>query len=65
VEEYIEGREFTIGILGDEVLPIVEIISPTGYYSNEQKEDLESEVYRVCPCSNSPPRKQTNSERCP
>jgi D-alanine-D-alanine ligase len=49
VEEYIEGREFTIGILGDEVLPIVEIISPTGYYSNEQKEDLESEVYRVCP----------------
>jgi len=49
VEEYIEGREFTIGILGDEVLPIVEIVSPTGFYSNEQKEDLESEVYRVCP----------------
>ena len=49
VEEYIEGREFTIGILDDEVLPIVEIISPTGFYSNEQKEDLDSEVYRVCP----------------
>lgn len=49
IEEYIEGREFTIGILGDEVLPIVEIVSPTGFYSNEQKEDLESEVYRVCP----------------
>jgi D-alanine-D-alanine ligase len=49
VEEYIEGREFTIGILGEEVLPIVEIVSPTGFYSNEQKEDLESEVYRVCP----------------
>jgi len=49
VEEYIEGREFTIGILGDEVLPIVEIVSPTGFYSAEQKEDLESEVYRVCP----------------
>ena len=49
IEEYIEGREFTIGILGNEVLPIVEIISPTGFYSNEQKEDLESEVYRECP----------------
>jgi D-alanine-D-alanine ligase len=49
IEEYIEGREFTIGILGDEVLPIVEIVSPTGFYSNEQKEDLNSEVYRVCP----------------
>lgn len=49
VEEYIDGREFTIGILGEEVLPIVEIVSPTGFYSNEQKEDLESEVYRVCP----------------
>lgn len=49
VEEYIEGREFTIGILGEEALPIVEIFSPTGYYSNSQKEDSASEVYRVCP----------------
>jgi D-alanine-D-alanine ligase len=49
VEEYIEGREFTIGILGNEVLPIVEIISPTGFYDREQKEDLNSEVYRICP----------------
>lgn len=49
VEEYIEGREFTIGVLGDEALPIVEIVSPTGFYSYEQKEDFESAVYRVCP----------------
>src|SRR5512133_2526777 len=49
VEEYIEGREFTVGVLGDEALPVVEIISPTGFYSAEQKEDFESEVYRVCP----------------
>ena len=54
IEEYIEGREFTISILGDEVLPIVEIISPTGFYSNKQKEDLQSEVYRVCPAQLSP-----------
>jgi D-alanine-D-alanine ligase len=49
VEEYIEGREFTVGVLGDEALPIVEIVSPTGYYSNAQKEDFASEVYRICP----------------
>lgn len=49
VEEYIEGREFTVGVLGDTALPVVEIFSPTGYYSNSQKEDLASEVYRVCP----------------
>jgi D-alanine-D-alanine ligase len=49
VEEFIDGREFTVGILGEEALPVVEIISPTGYYSSAQKEDFESEVYRVCP----------------
>jgi D-alanine-D-alanine ligase len=49
VEEFIEGREFTIGILGNEALPIVEIVSPTGFYSYELKEDFESAVYRVCP----------------
>jgi len=49
VEEYIEGREFTIGVLGNEALPIVEIVSPTGFYSYELKEDFESAVYRVCP----------------
>jgi D-alanine-D-alanine ligase len=49
VEEYIEGREFTIGILGNEILPIVEIVSPTGFYSVEQKADFQSAVYRICP----------------
>jgi len=54
VEEYIKGREFTIGILGSEVLPIVEIVSPTGFYSASQKEDLNSEVFRVCPAELTP-----------
>jgi D-alanine-D-alanine ligase len=49
IEKYIEGREFTISILGNEVLPIIEIVSPTGFYSHGQKEDEKSEVYRVCP----------------
>ena len=49
VEEFIQGREFTISVLGDEVLPIVEVISPTGFYSNQLKESTTSEVHRICP----------------
>jgi len=33
-EEYIAGREFTVGVLGEEVLPVVEIIANRdGFYS--------------------------------
>jgi D-alanine-D-alanine ligase len=49
VEEFIKGREVTISILANEVLPIVEIVSPTGFYSLEQKESLEQAVTRICP----------------
>jgi D-alanine-D-alanine ligase len=49
VEKYIDGREFTVGVLGDEVLPVVEVVSPIGFYSNELKESEDSGVYRVCP----------------
>jgi D-alanine-D-alanine ligase len=49
VEQYIAGREFTVSILGDEVLPIIEIKTPTGYYSNRQKEIDPAGVVRVCP----------------
>jgi len=32
VEAYIPGREWTVGVLGDEALPIVEIRAPDGWY---------------------------------
>jgi len=37
VEEYIEGREITVGILGDEPLPVIEIIPETGFYDYRAK----------------------------
>lgn len=37
VEEFIEGREFSCGILGDTALPIVEIIPNEGFYDYEHK----------------------------
>ena len=37
VEEYIPGRELTVGILGGEALPVVEIVAPDGWYDYQAK----------------------------
>lgn len=37
VEEKIEGREFSVGILGNETLPAIEIIPKKGFYNYENK----------------------------
>ncbi len=37
VEEFLSGRELTVGILGDDVLPIVEITTAEGVYDYQNK----------------------------
>ncbi len=37
IEEYIDGREITVGILGNSPLPIIEIKTKTGFYDYEAK----------------------------
>src|SRR5258708_6548192 len=37
IEEFIEGRELTVAVLGDEPLPIVEIRPKSGLYDYESK----------------------------
>ena len=37
VEQFIAGRELTVGVLGDEVLPILEIIPKGGFYDFTNK----------------------------
>lgn len=37
IEQWIEGRELTVGILGDEVFPIVEIVPENGFYDSANK----------------------------
>jgi len=37
IEQYIEGREITVGILGEEPLPVIEIISKTAFYDYQAK----------------------------
>lgn len=46
VEEKITGREFSVGILGDNVLPIIELIPKEGFYDykNKYQQGLTEEV---------------------
>jgi D-alanine-D-alanine ligase len=37
VEAYIEGRELTVGIVGAEVLPVIEIVAPDDWYGFDAK----------------------------
>jgi len=37
IEEYIEGKEITVGVLGDQPLPVIEIISKTSFYDYRAK----------------------------
>lgn len=37
VEEYIDGRELTVGIVGSEILPVIEIRAPEGNYDYHAK----------------------------
>lgn len=48
VEEFIPGRELTVGILGDEILPIVEIKPKEGFYDYEHKYTKGMTEY-ICP----------------
>lgn len=50
VETYIEGRELTVGIVGDEALPVVEIVAPGNWYDYKAKYDKgESEYLAPAP----------------
>ncbi len=48
VEEFVEGREFSVGVLGDRALPAIEIIPKEGFYDykNKYQADLTLEI---CP----------------
>lgn len=48
VEQYIEGREFTCGVLGNAALPLVEIIPREGFYDYEHKYQADA-TEEVCP----------------
>ena len=47
IEEYIDGREFTVGILNDKALPVVEIIPQGGFYDFAAKYTPGATVYKA------------------
>ena len=53
VEEYIKGREFSVGVLGGKALPIIEIIPKNGWYDYENKYQAGATV-EICPAELSP-----------
>jgi len=48
VEKFIDGREITVGIIGEEALPIIEIIPEEGFYDYKHKYSKGHTVYE-CP----------------
>jgi D-alanine-D-alanine ligase len=48
IEKYIAGREFTVSVLGDEPLPLVEIVPEGGLYDYEHKY-IAGKTNKVCP----------------
>ena len=49
VEKKIEGREFSLGVLGDIALPAIEIITDEGFYDYKNK--YSGKTKEVCPAS--------------
>ncbi len=52
VERRIFGRELTVGVLGERVLPPVEILPPEGFYDYRNK--YNGKTVEICPASLSP-----------
>ena len=48
VEQFIDGREITVGIIGDEALPVIEICPDGGFYDYERKYSKGKTQY-ICP----------------
>ncbi|MBN2097884.1 MAG: ATP-grasp domain-containing protein, partial [Candidatus Omnitrophica bacterium] len=47
VEEYIKGREITVGILGDQALPVVEIVPKQRFFNFQAKYEQGQSDYIV------------------
>ncbi len=49
IEQWIEGEEYTVAILGEEALPVIKIVADQDFYNYESKY-LSSTTQYLCPC---------------
>ncbi len=50
VEAWLSGAEFTVAILGDEALPVIQMVTPHEFYDYQAKYQSQSTQYH-CPCN--------------
>jgi D-alanine-D-alanine ligase len=48
VEEFIPGREYTVGVMNGEALPVIEIVAKNGWYGYEEKYLSDETTYPFC-----------------
>ncbi len=53
IEQYIQGREFSVGVMGGKALPVIEIAPKEGFYDYKNKYQAGSTV-ETCPAELSP-----------
>lgn len=61
VEEWISGGEYSVGVLQDEILPAVRIVTPRAFYDYEAKYFSDDTRYH-CPCGLEPAREAAYAE---
>ncbi|MBD5537631.1 MAG: D-alanine--D-alanine ligase [Lachnospiraceae bacterium] len=62
IEQYIEGREFSVGVLDGKALPVIEIEPLTGFYDYKNKYQAGSSI-ETCP-ADIPKEKSEELQRC-
>lgn len=53
IEQYIKGREFSVGVINDSVLPVIEIAPLTGFYDYKNKYQAGNAI-ETCPADLNP-----------
>lgn len=61
VEQYIEGREFSVGVMDGKALPVIEIAPLQGFYDYKNKYQAGSTI-ETCPAELSPEQTKTVQE---
>ncbi|MBT8130655.1 MAG: D-alanine--D-alanine ligase [Gammaproteobacteria bacterium] len=63
IEQFIDGKEYTAGVLHDAVLPLIQIETPRTFYDYKAKYFTDTTRYN-CPCDLTAEQEQEIAEQC-